>query len=130
VVRLDARCAGDRRNRTTLAGDPLISVFNFRPSVAGLREGVAAWSDWMLVVLAIALVGFTRFWCRYLCPVGAFLSLLNHVCLLRRWMPRQRFGKCEFGLTAGDRLDCIYCDRCRHRAPGRRSRPAPRTWQS
>ena len=109
------------RNRTTLAGDPLISVFNFRPSVAGLREGVAAWSDWMLVVLAIALVGslfFTRFWCRYLCPVGAFLSLLNHVRLLRRWMPRQRLGKCEFGLTAGDRLDCIYCDRCRHRAPG------------
>jgi len=114
------------RNRTTLAGDPLISVFNFRPSLAGLREGVAAWSDWMLVVLAIALVGalfFIRFWCRYLCPVGAFLSLLNHVRLLRRWLPRQRFGKCEFGLTAGDHLDCIYCDRCCH--PAGRAVPVP-----
>jgi len=118
------------RNRTTLAGDPLISVFNFRPSMAGFWEGIGAWSDWMFVVLAIGLVGslfFVRFWCRYLCGVGAFLSLLNHVRLLRRWMPRQRFGKCEFGLTAADHLDCIYCDRCRHPGAGMVSLPTKQT---
>jgi len=46
--------------------------------------------------------------------VGAFLSLLNKVVILKRYLPAKRFGKCEFGLTARDNLDCIYCDRCRY----------------
>jgi hypothetical protein len=46
--------------------------------------------------------------------VGAFLSLLNNVALLKRYVPAKRFDRCEFGLTAGDNMDCIYCDRCRY----------------
>jgi hypothetical protein len=57
---------------------------------------------------------YARFWCRYLCPAGAFLSLLNHVRLLRRCVPAKWFARCEFGLTPADHLDCLYCDRCRH----------------
>jgi hypothetical protein len=71
----------------------------------------------MFGAVAAALVGslfYVRFWCRYLCPAGAFLSLLNHVRLLRRWVPAKWFGQCEFGLTASDHLDCLYCDRCRY----------------
>jgi spermidine synthase len=100
------------RDRRTLAGDPLTTVF-------GLRSALSGWPAWMLATVGIALIGslfYVRFWCRYLCPVGAFLSLLNHVRLLRRWMPAKWFGKCEFGLTASDHLDCIYCDRCRRSA--------------
>jgi hypothetical protein len=110
------------RDRRTLAGDPLTSVFN-------LRAALAVWPAWMFGAVGIALIGslfYVRFWCRYVCPVGAFLSLLNHARLLRRWVPPQWFGQCEFGLTAADHLDCISCDRCRHpvapdkpRAPGR-----------
>ena len=48
--------------------------------------------------------------------MGAFLSLFNKIALLRRYLPAKRFGKCEFGLTARDQLDCIYCDRCRYQA--------------
>ncbi|MDD5063973.1 MAG: 4Fe-4S binding protein [Phycisphaerae bacterium] len=95
------------RNRATLAADPLIAAFSgssmLYTAVAGL-------------IIAIALVGsvfYTRFWCRYLCPVGAFLSLLNKVALLNRFLPVKRFGRCEFGLTAKD-TDCLYCDRCRY----------------
>jgi NosR/NirI family nitrous oxide reductase transcriptional regulator len=98
------------RDRRTLAGDPLVSVF-------GWRSALSNWPAWMSGVVAVALVGslfYTRFWCRYLCPAGAFLSLLNHARLLRRWVPARRFGGCEFGLTATDHLDCLYCDRCRH----------------
>ncbi len=98
------------RDRRTLAGDPLVAVFS-------LRTAQSAWPIWMLVVVGIALLGslfYVRFWCRYLCPAGAFLSLLNHVRLLRRWIPTKWFGRCEFGLTASDHLDCLYCDRCRH----------------
>jgi len=98
------------RDRRTLAGDPLTSVF-------GLRSALAGWLAWMFGVVGAALIGslfYVRFWCRYLCPAGAFLSLLNHIRLFRRWVPAHWFGKCQFGLTANDHLDCISCDRCRH----------------
>ena len=94
------------RSRSTLAADPLISVFS--PHF---------WRAFLVVVVGIALVGsvfYTRFWCRYLCPAGAFLSLLNKVAILKRYLPAKRFGFCEFGLTPKDQLDCIYCDRCRY----------------
>ena len=64
-----------------------------------------------------ALIGsvfYTRFWCRYLCPVGAFLSLFNNIAVLRRFSPPKKFGKCEFGLTPADKMDCLYCDKCRY----------------
>jgi spermidine synthase/Na+-translocating ferredoxin:NAD+ oxidoreductase RnfG subunit len=98
------------RDRHTLAGDPLTSIFGLR----SVRSGRPAW---MFGVVGIALLGsvfYVRFWCRYLCPAGAFLSLLNHVRLLGRYLPAKRFGHCEFGLAANDHLDCLYCDRCRH----------------
>jgi polyferredoxin len=100
------------RNRTTLAADPLISVFSLRFTHSDFRSSV-------LLIAAIALVGsifYTRFWCRYLCPVGAFLSLFNNIALLSRYLPAKRFARCEFGLTPKDHADCLYCDRCRHRA--------------
>jgi predicted membrane-bound spermidine synthase/Na+-translocating ferredoxin:NAD+ oxidoreductase RnfG subunit len=108
------------RNRATLAADPLISVFGFRFSISGLRlafAGGIAEGGWIWLIVALALAGaifYPRFWCRYLCPVGAFLSLFNNVVILKKYLPAKRFGRCEFGLTAKDRMDCIYCDRCRY----------------
>jgi len=97
------------RNRTTLGSDPLISFFNlqFWSATGGL----------ILLIVGTALIGsvfYPRFWCRYLCPVGAFLSLLNNMGVLKRYLPAKRFGKCEFGLTGKDQMDCLYCDRCRY----------------
>lgn len=96
------------RDRTTLAADPLIEVFS------GSTQQLLLW------VAGIALIGsvfYVRFWCRYLCPVGAFLSLFNGLAALKRFIPAKRFGRCEFGLNAKDRRDCLYCDRCRFVAP-------------
>ena len=96
------------RNRETLASDPLIGVFNFQ--FLNVRSFV-------YITIATALAGslfYTRFWCRYLCPAGAFLSLFNKFVLLKRYLPRKHFSKCEFGLSAKDNMDCIYCDRCRY----------------
>ncbi|MEN6575385.1 MAG: 4Fe-4S binding protein [Phycisphaerales bacterium] len=112
------------RDRRTLAGDPLTSIF-------ALRLASSHWPAWLPVIAGIALIGslfYPRFWCRYLCPAGAFLSLLNRVRLLRQWNPVKWFAKCEFGLTASDHFDCIYCDRCRHTGkpiPTGTPRPAP-----
>ena len=105
------------RNRTTLSGDPLIFVFSIPLSAERLRAVATTWPAWTFLILGVALAGsllVVRFWCRYLCPAGAFLSLLNRFALLGRWLPSKRFGRCEFGLTPTDRLDCIHCDRCRY----------------
>ena len=100
------------RNRTTLATDPLISVFNFHFTNDDFKVVLS-------FIIAAALVGsiiYTRFWCRYLCPAGAFLSLFNNLTILKRYMPKKRFARCEFGLTPTDKMDCIYCDKCRFEA--------------
>ena len=97
------------RNHSTLASDPLISVFNLRFTQPEFRLVV-------LLIIAVALIGsvfYTRFWCRYLCPAGAFLSLFNMVLILKRFIPAKIFHNCEFGLTFGDKVDCLYCDKCR-----------------
>ena len=98
------------RSRTTLAEDPLISFFSFRFIKAGFYSAI-------IFIIAVALTGsifYTRFWCRYLCPAGAFLSLLNNLAIFKRYLPVKRFGKCEFGLTPVDNMDCLYCDKCRY----------------
>ncbi|MHC4475779.1 MAG: 4Fe-4S binding protein [Planctomycetota bacterium] len=98
------------RNRTTLAADPLISIFNLRFTIYDLQFS-------LLVIAATGLfasIFYTRFWCRYLCPAGAFLSLFNNVAILKRFLPAKKFGRCEFGLTGKDQMDCIYCDKCRY----------------
>jgi len=97
------------RDRTTLAADPLISIFGLRLTTYDFRSA-------LLFVVAAALIGslfWPRFWCRYLCPAGAFLSLLNHVAILKRYLPAKKFGRCQFGLTGKDNTDCIQCDKCR-----------------
>ena len=77
------------RDRTILAADVLTEIFGFRI--------FSVFQFSILVVLAIALVGsvfYKRFWCRYLCPAGAFLSLLNKHELFKRYMPAKRYGRC------------------------------------
>jgi hypothetical protein len=106
-------------NRSLMNGDPLVWFFK-RHALREWGTALASLAFWprlasILAALAV-LVGVllsTRFWCRTLCPTGAFLSLSNRVCFLRRWRPDYRYGRCEFGLTGRDELDCLACDRCR-----------------
>lgn len=97
------------RNRTTLAGDPLISIFGLHLTGRDIHSSVL----WIAAAALIGSVFCTRFWCRYLCPAGAFLSLLNAVALLKRYLPAKKYGRCPFGLTGRDNADCIQCDKCR-----------------
>jgi predicted membrane-bound spermidine synthase len=94
------------RNHDTLSVDPLIKAFNFKHPGRLLP-----------VVVAVALIGslfYSRFWCRYLCPAGAFLSLFNKIAVLRRYLPAKHYANCEYGLSYNDKLDCIFCDKCRY----------------
>ena len=94
------------RNHNTLAIDPLIRVFSFRH-----------FDEFLLLIAAVAIIGsffYSRFWCRYLCPAGAFLSLFNKIAIFSRYLPAKRYANCEYGLSFNDKLDCIYCDKCRY----------------
>lgn len=86
------------------AWDPLVCFFSGKINSAAM------------IASTIALVGslfFFRFWCRYFCPTGAFLSLMGAVSLLRRKMPFEIFRNCEMGVRNMREMDCICCDRCR-----------------
>jgi len=102
------------RDRLTLAADPLIEIFS--GNIQGLLLLIAG------TVLIISLF-HVRFWCRYLCPVGAFLSIIGKAALLRRYLPAKRFGKCEFAISPKD-MDCLYCDRCRYELEKRQKEQA------
>jgi len=93
------------RDHIILSADPLVSVFS------RTRNHLVLWMA--LTFLAASFI-YPRFWCLYLCPAGAFLSLLNRIALLKRYLPAKKFGLCEFGITGKNQDDCICCDRCLH----------------
>lgn len=91
------------RDGSLLRGDILITIFG------SARERLIV----LLAVIVLALSTLSpRFWCRNLCPAGAFLSLINGIRLLRRWMPPSYPGRCHLGVNTRTELDCIHCDRC------------------
>ena len=108
-VLLCRRAIEPRKNYWTL---PAGFMENGETSVQG-----AARETWvvMLAVLVIGLsIVFRRFWCRSLCPAGAFLALLNGVRLFKRVVPHTEPARCDLGVRSAAELDCICCDRCRH----------------
>jgi MauM/NapG family ferredoxin protein len=79
-------------------------------------------------VLAMNLLA-KRFWCRYLCPLGALLGLLSKIAWLKRRVGEgcSRCGLCEGGCSMGtivaerdfadDEGECILCLSCLTRCP-------------
>jgi polyferredoxin len=93
-----------------VSGEPIWASFDpMQHAFGGRLEG------WMLVLVILVLVGsvfYVRFWCRYFCPMGAFLALGNKIALLHRLAPKRRFEHCDLGVRADFDLDCIRCNRC------------------
>ncbi|MHC4861585.1 MAG: 4Fe-4S binding protein, partial [Planctomycetota bacterium] len=90
-----------------LAFDPLAVVFSFRADAL----------MWVLVAAVLVLSAFYfRFWCRYLCPVGAFFSLFNRIALLLRFARKKDYRHCDLGVRSKLDLDCLHCYRCVARA--------------
>ena len=106
----------------------LCPVASIEASIPYLLMGVSTVNSPFLVhmgTLAITLVGMiliSRFWCRYLCPMGALLSLFNRVSFLRLKLDKARCSSCAacasdcpMGLdphTQYDSHNCIKCGRC------------------
>jgi len=90
---------------SVLYADPLITVFS------AARDQLTTFFALSLLILAFF---FRRFWCRNLCPAGAFLALLGGIRLFRRFLPETRPERCDLGVIHRSDLDCLQCDRCRH----------------
>lgn len=99
------------------AFDPMQHAFG--PHLGGTMAVLA------LLVLLGSLV-YVRFWCRYLCPLGAFLALGNKLALANRLGPRRRYDHCDLGVRHDYDLDCIRCGRC-FAGTDTRVRPRPPT---
>ena len=63
----------------------------------------------------------SRFWCKYLCPLGALLGLLSRFALLKRSVSEgcNDCGRCRASVRRGDRskgangcCGCLYCFNC------------------
>jgi len=106
----------------------LCPAASIEASIPYLFLGVARVNQPFLVhmgTLAGTLVGMVliaRFWCRYLCPMGAILSLFNRVSFLHlRLSPERCDGcgtcaaSCPMGLDPHlehDNHNCIKCGEC------------------
>jgi NosR/NirI family transcriptional regulator, nitrous oxide reductase regulator len=93
-----------------LSGESIWASFDpMQHAFGGRLEG------WMLLLVILVVIGslfYVRFWCRYFCPMGAFLALGNKIALLERLAPKRRFEHCDLGVRAEFDLDCIRCSRC------------------
>ncbi|HET9943785.1 MAG TPA: 4Fe-4S binding protein [Terriglobia bacterium] len=87
-------------------------MFSLTGSI-GLWIGVA--------ILLLATVFVRNLYCRFLCPVGAFLGLLSNLTVFRikRWSECNTCKicekKCEWGAIQGPKIlvtECVRCDDC------------------
>jgi Na+-translocating ferredoxin:NAD+ oxidoreductase RnfG subunit len=92
------------RDYAVLSADPLTTIFSTLRDWPILSTAV--------VILALSMV-FRRFWCRNLCPAGAFLALLCGAKLFKTLSPPTAPRRCDLGVRVSSELDCLCCDRCR-----------------
>ena len=79
----------------TLEGGLPLLIMN--GSLRALAGALFRWKALVLVLVVIACLFIHRFFCRYLCPLGAIYSLFN------------RFALCRMEL---DQARCVGCGRC------------------
>jgi len=104
------------------------------PSVFNIGAIQVAWAmgggtyKVRFVILMVALVGalfISRFWCRYLCPLGALISLFNKFSLLtirRAWDWCRDCGKYPrecIQYTVPRTTDCVMCGECVQGCPAK-----------
>jgi polyferredoxin len=85
----------------------------------GLFETPAMWAA--LAVLLVATVFVRNLYCRFLCPVGAFLGVMSNLTVFRikRWAECNTCKicekTCEWGAIQGPKIvktECVRCDDC------------------
>ena len=94
---------GFRGDQAVLAFDPLAAAF-------GPVKGT--WTTLLLLLIGLGALLFFRFWCRYLCPLGAFFQLFTRTAVLLRLTRTPVPAKCDTGIVHPAESDCLHCGRC------------------
>ncbi|MGD8309089.1 MAG: 4Fe-4S binding protein [Chromatiales bacterium] len=97
---------------------------SFNPMQHVFRLHLAGWIGWIAALSLLGSLFYYRFWCRYLCPMGAFLALSNKVAVLAHRAPARGIRYCDLGVRDEFDVDCIHCNRCIDRVDlGREGKP-------
>ncbi|MEA3403395.1 MAG: 4Fe-4S binding protein [Armatimonadota bacterium] len=101
------------------------SVFNLQAIRVAQMLGSSVYAVRMWVLIG-ALVGgliISRFWCRYLCPLGALLGLFNKFSLFGMIREREDLPRCRLYPrdcimhTMPGSVDCVMCGECAEACP-------------
>ncbi|MBN1653384.1 MAG: 4Fe-4S binding protein [Deltaproteobacteria bacterium] len=87
-------------------------VSAFDPLQTAFRLSYTGWTLALLAIIAGFSLVYFRFFCRYLCPAGAFLALFNRIGLALRFARPKAYSDCDLGVRSRSQLDCIQCNRC------------------
>jgi polyferredoxin len=110
---------------TLEGGLPLLLA---NPNLRALAGALFSWKAFVLAVVAAGAVFIPRFFCRYLCPLGAFYSLFNRFALYRmEWDASSCTGcgtceqVCPMAVRVTQELacsgECIRCGKCKAVCP-------------
>jgi len=108
--------------------DPWVAWMHLSAGLEGMAE-----APWSFVVLFVTVIGASlfveRFWCRYLCPLGALLAPLQKLSLFKVRRSEEHCIHCHLcGKSCPVRLDpestevttsaeCLACGRCVEACP-------------
>ena len=107
----------------------LFGAIPFRILNPGVSIGQPFYIHMLTLVLTIVLaLLISRFWCRYLCPMGAIAGAFNKVSIVNISLDEEKCKKCDVCLKAcrmgitklediGSSTDCILCGRCIEACP-------------
>ncbi len=109
--------------------DPWVAWMHLPAGVEGIVESPWGFAILLVTVILASLIGIERFWCRYLCPLGGALAIVQKLSLVKirrneaRCVNCHACGReCPVGLDPESKsvvtsAECIACGQCAERCP-------------
>lgn len=104
---------------TLFAGIPQVFLENSLRSLLGFLYW---WKISLMIIILISVIFIKRFFCRVLCPLGAFYSFFNRISIYQLNVDKEKCTKCnrceevcpvDIRIYEDEKnLECIRCNKC------------------